>query len=87
MATAKHFIGDGSTDFGIEGGNTSLSMKEVYERLIPPYRDAVDEGVGAVMVSFNTLSNKAIHAHKALIIDSLNITSVIFRRHFRIMLC
>lgn len=74
MATAKHFIGDGSTDFGIEGGNTSLSMKEVYERLIPPYRDAVDEGVGAVMVSFNTLSNKAMHAHKALIIDSLKMS-------------
>lgn len=74
MATAKHFIGDGSTDFGIEGGNTSLRMKEVYERLIPPYREAVEEGVGAVMVSFNTLSNKAMHAHKTLIIDTLKIS-------------
>lgn len=73
MATAKHFIGDGSTDFGVEGGDTSLSMKEIYERLIPPYRDAVEIGVGAVMVSFNTLSNKAMHAHKTLIIDSLKI--------------
>jgi len=74
MATAKHFIGDGSTDFGIEGGSTSISMKEVYERLMPPYRTAVEEGVGAVMVSFNTLSNTAMHAHKALIIDSLKIS-------------
>ena len=74
MATAKHFIGDGSTDFGIEGGTTSISIKEVYERLIPPYRTAVEEGVGAVMVSFNTLSNKAMHAHKALIIDTLKIS-------------
>jgi beta-glucosidase len=73
LATAKHFIGDGSTDFGVEGGDTSLSMKEIYERLIPPYRDAVEEGVGAVMVSFNTLSNKAMHAHKTLIIDSLKV--------------
>ena len=71
MATAKHFIGDGATDFGVEGGNTSLGNKEIYERLIPPYRDAVDEGVGAVMVSFNTLSGKAMHANKALIIDTL----------------
>lgn len=71
MATAKHFIGDGATDFGVEGGNTSLDMQEVYERLIPPYRDAVNAGVGAVMVSFNTLSNKSMHAHKTLIIDSL----------------
>lgn len=74
MATAKHFIGDGSTDFGIEGGRTSISMKEVYDRLLPPYRTAVGEGVGAVMVSFNTLSNTAMHAHKALIIDTLKIS-------------
>lgn len=57
MATAKHYVGDGSTDFGIEGGNTSLSMQEVSERLLPPYRDAIKAGVGAVMVSFNTLSD------------------------------
>jgi len=74
MATAKHFIGDGSTDFGIEGGHTSLGNKEIYERLMPPYRDAVEEGVGAVMVSFNTLSNTAMHAHKALIMDTLKIS-------------
>lgn len=71
MATAKHFIGDGSTDFGAEGGNTSISMQEVYERLLPPYRDAVNESVGAVMVSFNTLSDKAMHSYKEMIIDTL----------------
>jgi len=71
MATAKHFIGDGATDFGIEGGNTSLEISEVYQRLIPPYRDAIKEGVGSVMVSFNTLSSQSMHAHKTLIIDSL----------------
>jgi len=71
MATAKHFIGDGSTDFGVEGGNTSISMQEVYERLLPPYRDAVNEGVGAVMVSFNTLSDQPMHSYKKMITDVL----------------
>jgi len=71
MATAKHYIGDGSTDFGIEGGNTSLNLKEVSERLLPPYRAAVKAGVGSIMVSFNSMSNKAMHAHKELIIDTL----------------
>jgi beta-glucosidase len=71
MATAKHYVGDGATDFGIEGGDTTLSMQEINERLLPPYRDAVKEGVGAVMVSFNTLSDQAMHAHKILITDSL----------------
>ncbi|WP_299521711.1 glycoside hydrolase family 3 N-terminal domain-containing protein [uncultured Lutibacter sp.] len=81
MATAKHFIGDGSTDFGTEGGNTSISMQEVYERLLPPYRDAVNEGVGAVMVSFNTLSDKSMHAHKEMITgvlkDSLGFDGIV----------
>ena len=58
MATAKHFIGDGSTDFGTEGGNTSISMQEVSERLLPPYRDAISEGIGAIMVSFNSVIRK-----------------------------
>ncbi len=73
MATAKHFIGDGSTDFGVEGGNTSLTAKEMQQRLLPPYKDAVKAGVGAVMVSFNTLSGKAMHSHKKLITDTLKV--------------
>jgi beta-glucosidase len=71
MATAKHFIGDGATDFGIEGGNTSLSSKEIRERLLAPYRTAVKENIGAVMASFNTLSGISMHANKALITDTL----------------
>tara|TARA_R110002126_G_scaffold291172_1_gene450694 strand:+ start:28678 stop:30507 length:1830 start_codon:yes stop_codon:yes gene_type:complete len=71
MATAKHFIGDGATDFGIEGGNTSLSMKEVSEKLLPPYKAAVKAKVGAVMASFNTLTGIPMHAHKVLISDTL----------------
>ena len=73
MATAKHFIGDGSTDYGIEGGNISISLNEVSERLLPPYRAAVKEGVGAVMVSFNSISNKAMLTNKELITDTLKI--------------
>lgn len=71
LATAKHYIGDGSTDFGTEGGNTSLSMQEVNDRLLPPYKEAIDAGVGAIMVSFNSLSDKTMHAHKELISDTL----------------
>ncbi len=74
MATAKHFIGDGATDYGVEGGNSSLTINEVYERLIPPYRAAIQEGVGAIMTSFNTLNNISMHAHKALITDTLKIS-------------
>ncbi|QSE99388.1 glycoside hydrolase family 3 C-terminal domain-containing protein [Fulvivirga lutea] len=71
MATAKHFIGDGATDYGIEGAETTLDLKEVMERLLPPYRAAIEAGVGAVMTSFNTIQNISMHAHKTLITDTL----------------
>ncbi len=71
MATAKHFIGDGATDNGVEGGDCSLSPQEVKERLLPPYQAAVDEGVGAVMASFNSMARLPMHANKYWITDVL----------------
>lgn len=71
MATAKHFIGDGATDFGVEGGNTTLSQEEIISRLLPPYQAAVDSGVASVMASFNTMQGIPMHAHKVMITDLL----------------
>jgi len=71
MATAKHFIGDGATDFGVEGGNTTLSPEEVRQRLLPPYQAAIEAGVGSVMASFNKLDSISMHAHKAMITEVL----------------
>ncbi len=73
MATAKHFVGDGATDFGVEGGNTSLSTYEIKERLLSPYKVAVKEKVGAVMASFNSISGISMHNHKALLTDTLKV--------------
>ena len=73
LATAKHFIGDGATDFGVEGGNTSLNAKEINERLLSPYKVAVKENVGAIMASFNRIANVSMHANKALITDTLKV--------------
>lgn len=73
MATAKHYIGDGATDYGFEGGTTSLTELQISEQLIEPYRKAVKAGVGSVMASFNTVSDIPMHAHKRLITDSLKV--------------
>jgi beta-glucosidase len=73
MATAKHFVGDGATDFGVEGGTTTLSNTELNERLIAPYREAVKSGIGAVMTSFNSIEGISMHAHKKLITDTLKV--------------
>lgn len=71
MATAKHFIGDGATDYGVEGGNCTLSKEEVIELLLPPYQAAVEAGVASIMGSFNSLHDIPMHAHKEMITDLL----------------
>ena len=71
MATAKHYVGDGATDYGIEGGQTTFTKKELEERLLPPYKAAVKANVGAVMASFNTFFGTSMHANKPLITDVL----------------
>ena len=73
MATAKHFIGDGATDFGVEGGETSLNTSQIEEKLLSPYKVAVKENIGAVMASFNTINGVSMHAHKALLTDTLKV--------------
>lgn len=74
MATAKHFIGDGSTDYGVEGGNTTLSEEEVMKRLLPPYQGAIEAGIASIMASFNTLHEVPMHAHKELLTGLLKET-------------
>ncbi|WP_397446873.1 glycoside hydrolase family 3 protein [Polaribacter sp. R77954] len=73
MATAKHFVGDGATDFGVEGGNTSLNAQEIEKLLLAPYKVAVQEKVGAVMASFNAITETSMHNHKALLTDTLKV--------------
>ena len=71
MATAKHYVGDGATDYGIEGGQTTFTKEELEGRLLPPYQAAVKANVGAVMASFNNFFGTSMHANKALVTDVL----------------
>lgn len=73
MATAKHYVGDGATDYGVEGGETSFTTEQLGKLLIPPYKAAVKENVGAIMASFNTITGISMHAHKKLLTDTLKV--------------
>lgn len=66
-ATAKHYIADGATEGGIEGGNAVMSDATLRERYLPPYVTAVDEGVAAVMVGFNAYDGINMHQHGYLV--------------------
>ncbi|GHH86733.1 glycoside hydrolase family 3 N-terminal domain-containing protein [Streptomyces capitiformicae] len=63
LATAKHFVGDGGTEYGssttdaytIDQGITKVTRQELEAVHLAPYQEAVDRGVGSVMPSFSSL--------------------------------
>lgn len=69
MATAKHFIGDGSTEWGssttadyeIDQGVAPDDDALLRDVLVPPYREAIAAGAGSVMVSFSSWGDTKMH--------------------------
>ncbi|MFE0510666.1 glycoside hydrolase family 3 N-terminal domain-containing protein, partial [Streptomyces sp. NPDC058964] len=63
LATAKHFVGDGGTEYGssttgtykIDQGVTTVTRSQLEAIHLAPYRTAVDRGVGSVMPSYSSL--------------------------------
>ncbi|WP_153054701.1 glycoside hydrolase family 3 protein, partial [Planomonospora sphaerica] len=71
LATAKHYIGDGGTTGGDDQGDTRLSEAELRAVHLPPFRAAVERGVGSVMVSYSSWNGVKLHGHRQLITDVL----------------
>ncbi|MEV6304933.1 glycoside hydrolase family 3 N-terminal domain-containing protein [Actinoplanes sp. NPDC051861] len=71
LATAKHYLGDGGTTGGVDQGNAQLSEADLRAIHLPPFRAAVERGVGSVMISFSSWNGLKLHAHKYLITDVL----------------
>ncbi|GAA2404896.1 hypothetical protein GCM10010420_35700 [Streptomyces glaucosporus] len=82
LATAKHYVGDGGTEYGssttgtytIDQGVTRTTEKELAAVHIAPFTEAVDKGVGTVMPSFSSVDfigdgegPVKMHAHADLI--------------------
>lgn len=77
LACAKHFIGDGSTEWGtgmddkMDRGNALLSDSLIRAKYLPPYIQALEAGVGTVMASFNSINDLKCHANGYLFNDLL----------------
>ena len=54
VATAKHFIGDGGTDMGVDQGENKASVDELLRVHGAGYVSALGAGVQTVMASFNS---------------------------------
>ena len=55
LATVKHFAAYGGAEGGRDYNTVDLSERTLREVYLPPYRAAVDAGVGSVMTSFNEI--------------------------------
>ncbi|NOU50575.1 glycoside hydrolase family 3 protein [Pseudoalteromonas sp. JBTF-M23] len=71
LATAKHFIGDGGTENGIDRGNTVIDERTLRDIHGAGYFSALQAGVQSVMASFNSWNGERVHGHKYLLTDVL----------------
>ncbi len=71
VACAKHWVGDGGTEGGVDQGDTVVDEEELRRVHIAPYASALDAGVLTVMVSLSSWNGEKCHAHRYLIRDVL----------------
>jgi beta-glucosidase len=71
ISTAKHFLGDGSTDAGRDQGNSLASEAELIRLHAAGYRQAIDAGTQSIMASFSSWHGVKMHANQALMTDVL----------------
>lgn len=86
IGCAKHWVGDGGTEFGTGGddfawtgaptrildqGDTKVSARELREVHMAPYLPSLAEDVHSVMVSYSSVNGIQMHAHRYLITDVL----------------
>ncbi|AEW02328.1 beta-glucosidase [Niastella koreensis] len=55
MACVKHFALYGAAEAGRDYNTTDMSRIKMFNEYLPPYKAAVDAGVGSVMSSFNEI--------------------------------
>ena len=71
MATAKHWVGYGAAEAGRDYNTTSLSQRSLREVYFPPFKSAIDAGVGSFMTSFNDLDGVPATANPFVLKDVL----------------
>ncbi|MBN2440654.1 MAG: glycoside hydrolase family 9 protein [Spirochaetales bacterium] len=76
LGCAKHYIGDGGTTYGtgdplLDQGDCRVSEAELRSLFLPPYIEAINQGVGSIMTSFSLWNGVEMSEHRYLITDVL----------------
>ncbi|MDR2804428.1 MAG: glycoside hydrolase family 3 C-terminal domain-containing protein, partial [Dysgonamonadaceae bacterium] len=71
LACAKHFAGYGAAEGGRDYNTTVISTEQLRNTYLPPFKAAVDAGIGTLMVSFNEINGIPNSGNTCLIQDIL----------------
>jgi beta-glucosidase len=71
LACVKHFVAYGAAEAGRDYNSVDVSEKSLREIYFPPFKAALDAGVGSVMSSFNDLNGLPSTANKFLLTEVL----------------
>ncbi|HEV2454509.1 MAG TPA: beta-glucosidase BglX [Verrucomicrobiae bacterium] len=71
LACAKHWVGYGAGEGGRDYNNAEISQRTLREIYFPPFKSAVDSGVGSVMSAFEDLDGVPCTANAFLLTDVL----------------
>lgn len=71
MACVKHFALYGASEAGRDYNVVDMGKVKMYNEYLPPYKAAVDAGVGSVMSSFNEIDGIPATGNKWLLTDLL----------------
>jgi beta-glucosidase len=71
MSCVKHYALYGASEAGRDYNTVDMSRQRMYNEYFPPYKAAVDAGVGSVMASFNEIDGVPATANKWLLTEVL----------------
>jgi len=71
MSCVKHYALYGASEAGRDYNTVDMSKHRMYNEYLPPYKAAVDAGVGSIMASFNEVDGIPATANKWLLTDVL----------------
>lgn len=71
MSCVKHFALYGAAEAGRDYNTVDMSLIRMYQDYLPPYKAAINAGVGSVMTSFNDINGIPATANRWLLTDLL----------------
>ena len=70
-ATVKHFAAHGTPESGINLAPVNVSLQDLEDKYLPPFKRALDAGARCVMPAYSTLNGIPCHTHPLLMKEIL----------------